>query len=38
MPRSPKPSHLGPQYAAQFQDPSVVSVYHHRPPVPESGV
>lgn len=30
----PKPTHLGPEYAAQFQDPSVVAAYHHRPPFP----
>ncbi len=35
MPNPTKPPHLGPQYAAQFQDPSVVSVYHLRPPVPD---
>ncbi len=31
----PKPSHLGPVYAAQFTDPSVVAAYHHRPPYPD---
>lgn len=30
----PKPSHLGPGYAAQFTDPSVIAAYHHRPPYP----
>ena len=30
----PKPSHLGPVYAAQFADPSVVAAYHLRPPYP----
>ena len=30
----PKPHHLGPEYAAQFADPSVVRAYHHRPPYP----
>ena len=30
----PKPDHLGPEYAAQFADPSVVAAYHHRPPYP----
>jgi len=28
----PKPDHLGPEYAAQFTDPSVAAVYHLRPP------
>ncbi|GER91367.1 hypothetical protein KDW_55290 [Dictyobacter vulcani] len=27
----PKPSHLGLKYAEQFQDRSIVDVYHHRP-------
>lgn len=27
-----KPEHLGPAYAAQFSDPSVVAAYHLRPP------
>jgi SAM-dependent methyltransferase len=31
----PKPAHLGPQYAATFQDRSIVAAYHHRPPYPE---
>jgi SAM-dependent methyltransferase len=30
----PKPNHLGPEYASQFADPSVVAAYHHRPPYP----
>jgi hypothetical protein len=30
----PKPSHLGPAYAVQFTDLSVVAAYHHRPPYP----
>src|SRR5262249_55186769 len=30
----PKPDHLGPEYAAQFGDPSVVAAYRHRPPYP----
>ena len=30
----PKPEHLGPEYAAQFSDPSVVAAYPHRPPYP----
>lgn len=30
----PKPAHLGPTYAAQFADPSVVAAYHLRPPYP----
>lgn len=28
----PKPDHLGPEYAAQFSDPSVAAAYHLRPP------
>ncbi|MGH2534437.1 MAG: class I SAM-dependent methyltransferase [Thermomicrobiales bacterium] len=32
----PKPDHLGPEYGAQFQDPSVVAAYHHRPPYPDA--
>ena len=28
----PKPDHLGPEYAAQFADPSIVAAYHLRPP------
>ncbi len=30
----PKPKHLGPEYAAQFADRSVVTAYRHRPPYP----
>ena len=30
----PKPAHLGPQYAAQFQDAAVVAAYPTRPPYP----
>ena len=30
----PKPDHLGPDYAAQFQDRGVVAAYRHRPPYP----
>ena len=30
----PKPAHLGPAYAGQFQDRSVVAAYHHRPLFP----
>ena len=30
----PKPKHLGPEYAAQFADRSVVAAYRHRPPYP----
>ncbi|MCD6031325.1 MAG: class SAM-dependent methyltransferase [Thermomicrobiales bacterium] len=30
----PKPTHLDPEYAQQFGDPSVVAAYHHRPPYP----
>ena len=33
--RKPKAAHLGPQYAAQFQDASVVAAYSYRPPVPD---
>jgi SAM-dependent methyltransferase len=29
-----KPDHLGPEYGAQFSDPSVVAAYHQRPPYP----
>jgi len=33
----PKPSHLGPKYAEQFKDTSIVEVYHQREPyVPET--
>jgi SAM-dependent methyltransferase len=31
---TPKPTHLGPQYGAQFSDASLVRAYHHRPPYP----
>lgn len=31
----PKPSHLRPEYGAQFEDASVVEAYEHRPPYPE---
>jgi SAM-dependent methyltransferase len=31
----PKPEHLGPDYAAQFQDQSVVAAYRFRPPYPD---
>lgn len=30
----PKPDHLGPQYAAQFQDAAIVAAYPTRPPYP----
>lgn len=30
-----KPEHLGPKYAAQFQDHSIVDAYHFRAPYPE---
>lgn len=30
----PKPKHLGPEYAAQFQDAAVVAAYPARPPYP----
>lgn len=30
----PRPAHLGPQYAAQFQDAAVVAAYPTRPPYP----
>ena len=33
---SPKPAHLGPAYAAQFQDAAVVAAYPTRPPYPEA--
>jgi SAM-dependent methyltransferase len=32
----PKPRHLGPEYGAQFADPSVVAAYPKRPPYPEA--
>ncbi len=31
---APKPVHLGPQYAAQFQDAAIVAAYPARPPYP----
>lgn len=31
-----KPDHLGPEYGAQFSDPSVAANYHYRPPYPEA--
>lgn len=31
---APKPTHLGPQYGAQFNDSSIVRAYRHRPPYP----
>ncbi|HET7095533.1 MAG TPA: methyltransferase domain-containing protein [Thermomicrobiales bacterium] len=31
----PKPDHLGPEFASQFRDPSVVAAYRHRPPYPD---
>jgi len=30
----PKPTHLGPTYASQFQEPGVAEAYVHRPPYP----
>ena len=30
----PKPAHLGPAYAAQFEDETIASAYHTRPPYP----
>ena|SRR2546425_3397787 len=33
----PKPKHLGPEYGAQFSDPSVASAYRFRPPYPGEG-
>jgi ubiquinone/menaquinone biosynthesis C-methylase UbiE len=32
---APKPTHLGPEYGAQFSDESIVRAYHHRPPYPD---
>ncbi|HEX8728466.1 MAG TPA: class I SAM-dependent methyltransferase [Ktedonobacterales bacterium] len=32
----PKPAHLGPHYAAQFQDAAVAEAYPARPPYPEA--
>ena len=34
----PKPGHLGPKYAEQFKDSSVVEVYHHRPAYPDEAI
>ncbi len=34
MNRSERPAHLGPAYASQFADPSVVKAYAYRPPYP----
>jgi SAM-dependent methyltransferase len=34
MQPKPKPKHLGPEYAAQFQDAAVVAAYPTRPPYP----
>ncbi|HET8524978.1 MAG TPA: class I SAM-dependent methyltransferase [Thermomicrobiales bacterium] len=36
MPLLPKPDHLAPEFARQFQDASVVASYHHRPPYPDA--
>ena len=33
--RRSKPDHLGPEYGAQFSDPSVADAYHLRPPYPD---
>ncbi len=30
----PKPTHLGPEYGAQFQDPAMAASYRKRPPYP----
>ena len=32
----PKPAHLGPAYAAQFQDAAIVAAYPSRPPYPQA--
>lgn len=32
----PKPAHLGPVYAAQFQDAAIVAAYPVRPPYPSA--
>jgi ubiquinone/menaquinone biosynthesis C-methylase UbiE len=32
----PKPSHLSPAYASQFQDPAIARAYLHRPPYPDN--
>jgi ubiquinone/menaquinone biosynthesis C-methylase UbiE len=34
----PKPAHLGPIYAEQFKDSSVVERYHYRPPYPAEAI
>jgi len=34
-PKQPKPKHLGPEYAAQFQDAAIVEAYPTRPPYPQ---
>jgi len=36
MMSQPKPAHLGPVYAAQFQDAAVVAAYPARPPYPQA--
>ena len=36
MSSSEKPAHLGPAYAAQFQDAAVVAAYPYRPAVPDA--
>lgn len=33
---APKPKHLSPAYAAQFQDQSIVDAYRFRPPYPDA--
>ena len=33
--RAPKPTHLQPEYGAQFSDSSVAAAYGFRPPYPE---
>jgi SAM-dependent methyltransferase len=35
QPVAEKPAHLGPEYGAQFSDPSIAEVYHLRPPYPD---
>src|SRR5579859_4581122 len=37
-PMNPKPVHLGLKYAEQFQDMSIVEVYHHRPPYSDEAI
>lgn len=34
----PKPSHLGPEYGAQFGDAAIVAAYRFRPPYPDEAV